>query len=458
MINSMSSARLSGRKPLALADLRERRLAFAAAFGALATAASTPFGTRVLGESVIAVIFFNQYRNSRRPSLAYLSTVYAIGAAFQIPIALAAPHVASANNVAGLAAISAWLWVAWHGVFVFGLGGYVWAESFFSRQDVEPARAARIVRRYVAWAVACSALAVVLAVEAAPVLPSLVSAGTYTPFFGIVVEQLLLAATAVVLVTHVMQRGLRNTVGVWIAVVLFGIGVETYVTGEVVRAPYSVAWYSAALLALFWQVLLLAVQLRHSNEQIHAFAADNKLLLDAVQRDPLTGLLNRRGFDVRLGEAIAIARPAGQSVALLALDLDDFKLYNDHYGHAAGDDALRAIGAALAAVVNRPGDVACRTGGEEFAIVLPFTDQAGAYVVAERVREKVLRLRLPHAPGASHPTMTLSIGVAASDREPALSAQALYERADQALYRSKRRGRNCISTSAKPRDAGLRAG
>jgi diguanylate cyclase (GGDEF)-like protein len=98
-------------------------------------------------------------------------------------------------------------------------------------------------------------------------------------------------------------------------------------------------------------------------------------------------------------------------------------------------------------VANRNEDTCCRIGGEEFAIVLPFTDEPGALTVAERVRAAVLRLKIPHAPSAPNPTMTVSIGVAVSDGRSKTSAKQLYESADQALYKAKRLGRNRIATA-----------
>jgi diguanylate cyclase (GGDEF)-like protein len=138
------------------------------------------------------------------------------------------------------------------------------------------------------------------------------------------------------------------------------------------------------------------------------------------------------------------------------LDLDHFKAYNDHFGHLAGDEALRKIAAEMTNLVNRPTDACCRVGGEEFAIILGGTDEAGAITVAERLRLGVMRLRIRHAPEIPFAAMTVSIGLAVEHASSVPTAKSLYERADQALYRAKRTGRNRVVARNEPRDPNLR--
>jgi diguanylate cyclase (GGDEF)-like protein len=147
---------------------------------------------------------------------------------------------------------------------------------------------------------------------------------------------------------------------------------------------------------------------------------------------------------------------------LIILDLDHFKAYNDHFGHPAGDEALKAVGRAVASVVTRQRDAACRIGGEEFAVILPFTDDDGAMTIAERIRAQILYLHMQHAPGYN--PLTVSVGVAVG-RDLTIAPEELYDRADKALYRAKHYGRNRIQRySAIDKDAGkdpdesLRAG
>lgn len=158
-------------------------------------------------------------------------------------------------------------------------------------------------------------------------------------------------------------------------------------------------------------------------------------------RDPLTGLANRRLFDVALEREIRRSRRALTPVSLLMLDVDEFKAYNDAYGHLAGDMALQRIAGVLRTCVSRSSDLVCRYGGEEFAVILPETDHDAARQVAERIRSAVEAESIPQPEGAGGEVLTVSIGYATascSDIKPS----ALVRRADACLYRVKNLGRN----------------
>lgn len=174
-----------------------------------------------------------------------------------------------------------------------------------------------------------------------------------------------------------------------------------------------------------------------------------KRLSDQLRRDSLTdgltGLANRACFDRTLQQELLRSNRQDQPLSLLLLDLDHFKAYNDHYGHLAGDEALRRVAQALAGCALRAGDVACRYGGEEFALVLPSADREGARRLADRVVAAVDRLALPHAASRTAPHVTVSVGVAtvpAGANPSSVDAAGLIERADRALYAAKRAGRN----------------
>jgi diguanylate cyclase (GGDEF)-like protein len=160
--------------------------------------------------------------------------------------------------------------------------------------------------------------------------------------------------------------------------------------------------------------------------------------------DALTGIANRRYFDVALDRELRRAQRSGGDLSLLLMDIDSFKAYNDHFGHQQGDACLSAVAKALAAQLKRPADVAARYGGEEFAAILPDTTAEQASIVANGVREHVASLNLPHAPQAVHPKVTLSIGVASFGKHGLNEPAALIEAADKALYAAKRNGRNCV--------------
>lgn len=163
--------------------------------------------------------------------------------------------------------------------------------------------------------------------------------------------------------------------------------------------------------------------------------------------DQLTGLANRRHFEETLtGEWQRALRLRGE-VALVIFDVDEFKPYNDHYGHPGGDACLRRLAAATTELVHRHGDLVVRLGGEEFGVLLPLTPASGASVVADMLRQAIENLRLPHAPGTTHPVVTISAGVASLRPDSRYRPEDLVQAADAALYQAKRAGRNCIMTA-----------
>jgi diguanylate cyclase (GGDEF)-like protein/PAS domain S-box-containing protein len=167
--------------------------------------------------------------------------------------------------------------------------------------------------------------------------------------------------------------------------------------------------------------------------------------------DGLTGLANRRAFDEALAREYRRARRDGAGVALVMLDVDRFKAFNDLYGHPAGDECLRRVAAAIASSVHRPGDVAARYGGEEFAVVLPSTDEMGAMAVAANVQRAVRDLAVVHG-GSEWGIATLSAGVAAVMPAPSDDApDALLREADRALYLAKAAGRNAVALGSMAR-------
>ena len=157
--------------------------------------------------------------------------------------------------------------------------------------------------------------------------------------------------------------------------------------------------------------------------------------------DPLTGLGNRRAFEMRLEEEIQRSRRHGRALSLVVLDIDHFKVYNDTHGHQAGDDILRRLGSALAERLLRVTDLAFRQGGEEFAVIMPETNAAQAEDVMRRVHHLLAFEPLPlgdHQPGGH---LTISAGVSYCDAEDAVGSE-LFEQADLALFGAKQTGRN----------------
>jgi len=159
--------------------------------------------------------------------------------------------------------------------------------------------------------------------------------------------------------------------------------------------------------------------------------------------DELTGLANRRNFDRTLEKEFKLAKREKKPLSVIISDIDFFKIYNDTYGHQAGDECLSAVAKALSNGVSRPADLACRYGGEEFTFILPSTDLKGARELAERIRESVSELQIDHAGSKVSPHVSLSLGVSTYNGQFS-SGEEITKQADAALYQAKESGRNKV--------------
>jgi diguanylate cyclase (GGDEF)-like protein len=178
-----------------------------------------------------------------------------------------------------------------------------------------------------------------------------------------------------------------------------------------------------------------------------ALETANRRLKHLVGVDALTGIANRRHFDLALEREVRRARRDAQPLSLVFLDLDEFKLFNDSYGHTHGDEVLRKVAQTLDETFRRGGDLVARYGGEEFAVVLPGVDGRRAGLYAERLRRRVWRLAIPYNASQLTDRVTISGGVATVYPPAIVTPDDLLFAADKALYRAKCLGRNRIITA-----------
>ena len=182
-------------------------------------------------------------------------------------------------------------------------------------------------------------------------------------------------------------------------------------------------------------------ELQHTNAKlIHS----NKALKEQSLHDALTGLYNRRYLEKTLELEWLRHRRSKKEISIILLDIDHFKLYNDHYGHIKGDECLVKIAGTIQDNVFRPGDFVARYGGEEFIVVLPSTDVDGAYKLATRIRSAVYDLNIEHIDSHIDKRVTISAGVAGTVPQEKSVDSNLVEQADQALYQAKENGRNSV--------------
>jgi len=179
---------------------------------------------------------------------------------------------------------------------------------------------------------------------------------------------------------------------------------------------------------------MMQLELRNLSERLERMA----------QIDPLTEMYNKRFFNDAFQREWKSALRTVNPLSLLMIDIDHFKRYNDTYGHLQGDECLKAVAAEIRQIGSRPRDVAARFGGEEFIVLLPETDTAGATHIAAAVLDRIRALGLEHCGSEVHGLVTVSLGVTGCTPTDSDSMDAMIKRADHALYTAKADGRNCL--------------
>ena len=166
--------------------------------------------------------------------------------------------------------------------------------------------------------------------------------------------------------------------------------------------------------------------------------------------DVLTGISNRRHFEMLYKKEWARTRRNRKPISLIMIDVDHFKAFNDHYGHPQGDCCLRQVASALADILRRPGDIVARYGGEEFIVLLPEINEAGTEWVAERMRRRISELAIPHAKSPTASTVSISVGWVTAIPGQKDSPGTLLETVDQVLYQAKKSGRDRVCSGSVP--------
>ncbi len=203
------------------------------------------------------------------------------------------------------------------------------------------------------------------------------------------------------------------------------------------------AWYSVRAIPYDQGLLIMVRDISDRKECELILHQTNRILYQQAVTDNLTNISNRRAFDIYLKQEWKRARREKLPLALIMIDIDYFKLYNDCYGHEAGDRCLQTVAQTIRQAVKRPSDFVARYGGEEFAVILPNTQREGAETVANTIQKAIHDLKLPHASSAISSYITLSMGI--SIQVPTCEdCTILIQTADHALYEAKYKGRDRI--------------
>ncbi|EAW37174.1 diguanylate cyclase domain-containing protein [Lyngbya sp. PCC 8106] len=209
------------------------------------------------------------------------------------------------------------------------------------------------------------------------------------------------------------------------------------------ETPEITAWYSVKAIPYGQGILIIVRDITERKQCELVLHETNSILYQQAITDNLTKISNRRAFDVYLKQEWKRAKREALSLALMMIDIDYFKRYNDHYGHEAGDRCLYTVAQTIRQAVKRPSDFVARYGGEEFAVILPNTEREGAETVADSIQKAIHDFKLPHAQSPISSCITLSIGI--SIQIPTSEDfTILIQTADHALYEAKHQGRDRI--------------
>ncbi len=408
-----------------------------ATVGLLPVAGFMPaFGAMMfLGALITAALLFSQARAAQDRSSADLGAAYLFSSAVIVPHLMAFPGVFADTPIIGASASAVWLWCVWHAGFSVCVARYAWRRG---RVSSAPIRLTPILATVLAIVAALAWIATAGLAH----LPLIIVGGNFTRLDTLFVgPAVLLCNVGALLLVGLRLRG-RTVLDLWLAVAMVTATLDVTLTMWS-GARYTLGWYAARLLSLGTDVTVLVALLSELTSLFRKISGMNVQLQALTITDGLTGIANRRGFDDALARAWATAQREETAISLLIVDIDHFKGFNDSYGHPAGDECLRRIASMISSHARRPYDSAARLGGEEFVLMMPATEEAGAAMVAERLRRGIEGLMIPHqASRLGH--VTISGGIATLRPRPQQDSALLTETADQALYRAKTGGRNRI--------------
>lgn len=230
------------------------------------------------------------------------------------------------------------------------------------------------------------------------------------------------------------------------------LAAQTMRIGALLLLLWTGAMFSRRLRSELAEQARLREEISVANRELEDKVRQRTAELEAVNRrleelsmtDGLTGLANRRKFDMQWDAEWQRASRQGLPLAIAMLDVDHFKAYNDHYGHQMGDMCLKLVAQAVGSAVQRSGELVARYGGEEFAVILPGLRAAEAVAAMERVRSQLQALDLPHATATVAGVVTVSVGVASAVPQAGENSASLVQRADAAMYQAKHLGRNQV--------------
>ncbi|RZI43659.1 GGDEF domain-containing protein [Herbaspirillum sp. HC18] len=414
----------------------------------------------VINDLITAVLLLSQYLSFRSRALFVLSCGYLFTAFTTVAHALTFPGLFAPTGLLGAGPQStAWLYMFWHGTFPLFVMAYAHMKAKEGTRMHTAGSPGPAVLGGLAVILAVVCGFTLLVTQGHALLPAIMQGNRHTPvMIGVVSTVWMLSLVALVMVWR--QRP-HSVLDIWLMVTMCAWLIDIALSAVLNGGRFDLGFYAGRIYGLLAASFVLLVLLVESGMLYAQLVELTAALRRLTSIDPLTGIANRRVFDGALDREWRRSVRAQTPLSLLLIDVDHFKLFNDTYGHVAGDECLRQVASALAGTARRAGDVVARYGGEEFVVLLPQTHIIEAQRVAQRVRDAVISLAIPHDMSSASTHVTVSIGVSSVSPSLAPMLQAandatspafaeLVDVADKALYVAKTSGRNRVSVGMPP--------
>ena len=401
----------------------------------------------IVSDLITSVLLFGQFAIVRSKALMLLASGYFFTAIIAIAHMLTYPGVFSETGLLDAGPQStAWIYMFWHAGFpIFVIAYALLKDGKYGVDSMSVTRMRTIL--FMLGAILGAVVGIViLTTTGKHLLPAIMEANHYTPvmlFVACTTWGLCCIALAVL-----WHRKPHTTIDLWLMVVLCVWVCDVALSSVVNGGRYDLGFYSGRLYGLLAASLVLLLLLIENSLLHSRLAAAFVELKRLATTDHLTRTANRRAFDSVFTDEWMRANFTGAPLSLLMVDVDFFKRFNDHYGHAQGDQCLMSVATSLLENALRSRDLVARYGGEEFVILLPETDVMEAAHVAQRMCDAIAALAIPHADSDVAPHVTVSVGAASCMSMDDGVPQDLIKAADRALYMAKAAGRARVSVES----------
>jgi diguanylate cyclase (GGDEF)-like protein len=423
----------------------------------------------VITDLVTAVFLFTQFDSAQSRAIPVLASGYLFTACLAIAHALSFPGLFSASGLLGAGPqTTAWLYMFWHAGFPIFVIAYAAIDQRSLKGKRSVARDSFVPLISIGSVILAAAL-VLLATQGHDLLPVLLQDGRYTVAMTVVQSSIWFWSPLALIL--LWRRRPHSVLNLWLMVVMCAWFFDVTLSTIINAGRFDLGFYAGRVYGLVANGFVLAMLMLESGKVyarlIMMHNSERRRVAELAASDPLTGIANRRAFEEALGSEWRRMRRYRTPLCLLMIDVDNFKSFNDVYGHVAGDQCLRAVAKVLADNSRRAGQMAARYGGEEFAVLLPHLHIDEAHRLAQRICEEVRALQILHKESAAAVHVTISAGVASAllvlGSEPGamlsprgdssagtrdLGPTLLVEAADRALYAAKNGGRNRVCTAS----------